>query len=115
MMLRNLMTGLAKSFNLINIITRQNAGLLRSVRGWGALGLVLAPTVIVSTGETTAIPEANTVKLQPNQNEQIQASTSPISALVIARAVGSVAQGTPAWTQSQCFCNDASPRDHGPW
>lgn len=51
-MLRNLMTGLAKSFSLIRITTRrviqmtfvkkQTAGPLRSVRNWGVPSLILA-------------------------------------------------------------------------
>jgi hypothetical protein len=65
MMLRNLTTGLAKSFNQINITTRrviqmtfntkQNAGLLKSARNWGALGLILALAVMVMTSQSLTL------------------------------------------------------------
>jgi hypothetical protein len=54
-MLQSLMTGLAKSFNQIHITTRRviqmtfitkQAGLLRSARSWGVLGLLLALAVL---------------------------------------------------------------------
>jgi len=60
---------------------KKNAGLLKSVRNWGVLGLVLALAVVASVRETTAVPEANTVKLQTD-NTVVSKTKCPLVAWV---------------------------------
>jgi len=72
------MTGFAKSFNLIRITTRRviqmtffkkSSGLLRSVRSWGVLGLFLAlATASCVYEQAQAVPPANNVKLKVASN-----------------------------------------------
>jgi hypothetical protein len=76
-MLRSLMTGLAKSFNQIHIttrrviqmtfITKQNAGLLKSVRSWGVLGLLLA-LVVLTVGYG---PQSVSLGQEPRQAQPV--------------------------------------------
>jgi hypothetical protein len=71
------MTGLAKSFNQIHIttrrviqmtfITKQNAGLLKSVRSWGVLGLLLA-LVVLTVGYG---PQSVSLGQEPRQAQPV--------------------------------------------
>jgi hypothetical protein len=137
------MTGLAKSFNQINITTRrviqmtfntkQNAGLLKSARSWGALGLILAlavvtvgygphnaslglATVAQQTQPAQPVTEIKIVPEKPTPNDEIKIELSGTFPNTCAPETDSAKvtvehnQVTVATSNASEFCNEAVTR-----